>query len=375
VPFEARTSTGDAKTMLTTRTGSVATGACPTWVIPNVGGFGYYRYALDAREWTAFAKVLPRQDAATKLGFLANAWAGVKAGTLSPSVLLRLLPAFDGERERAVVDAELSVLAGVERQLVSEAARPAFAKYVTLRTVPHERGLAKLGVAGTEGMTAEEKEKETMLARASLFSAASYLADDPEKLREANEQAAQWLTGRGILSEDAARTVVTLGSRRAGAERIAAIVAAIKDAKDPYARKTAMLALGGFDDEALLDRGLDVLLTDAVASQDVLQVLADAMDHPRARVHAFDWMTRHWDTLKAKLPALDVGYAFSLAEMACTRSEVERVAAFFGPKVDQTEGARRPYDEAIEAATRCAALRESGQPDVDRFFEVRAKAR
>jgi hypothetical protein len=63
-----------------------------------------------------------------------------------------------------------------------------------------------------------------------------------------------------------------------------------------------------------------------------------------------------------------------MAELACTKGEIERVSSFFGPKVDAAEGAKRPYGEAIEGATLCAAFRESASPKVDAFFNVKRAA-
>jgi hypothetical protein len=44
----------------------------------------------------------------------------------------------------------------------------------------------------------------------------------------------------------------------------------------------------------------------------------------------------------------------------CTREQLDEASAFFSPKAAEIPGARRPLDEAIEAAGLCVALREHG---------------
>jgi len=341
--------------LLTEATSKVDLPKCPAWIDPNVGEYGYYRYSLDEKHWATFAGVIAKEDDSTRLAFAQNAWAQVEAGTLSPDTLLRLLPALDGESNRVVVDAEIEVLSQFSHELVSEAAAPAFARYVAARLLPHQRGLGANAQSPLTGKaTANAKSPEdAALERKSLFTA---LADPTS------------------VDGDLARVAVPMASRKAGADRIEALRNAMKTAKNPNDKKTALVGLAGFDDPALIDKALSVALTDEVRSQDVARVLWEAVQHPSSRIAATNWVLSHWDAIHTKLPGFLVGRTFGIASQACTKEEIERVSGFFGSKVPDVEGAARPYAEAIESATLCNALREKDGGTVDKFFNVKGKA-
>jgi aminopeptidase N len=364
IPVGLRTSQEELRVVLSDRSATFPMTRCPAWVVPNSGGDGYYRYSLDEKQWTALAAVLPRQDEATRLTFLTSLWAQVRAGTLGPDVLLRLLPALDTETSRVVLDSEMGVLFQLRHQLVSPEAAPAFARYVSARLLPHQRALAKASAKGQAG-------EDEALERRSLFSTLGQLGDDPSTLAEANKLTLMWLSDPARVDSDLARAAVVLGSRRAGPERIDALRAAMKRAKTPNDRKTALIGLAGFDDPSTLGRALAVALSDEIAIEDASTLIMAAVYRPSTRRAASDWVLNHWAELRAKLPGALAGRLFYVAGRACTGEEVDRASAFFTPKVDEVEGTRRPLAEALESASLCRTLREKAGAKVDRFFKVK----
>jgi alanyl aminopeptidase len=373
VPFDARSGPEEVKLLMKETTGTVALTKCPTALDANADGYGYYRYTLDEKAWTSLAANIESASVPMRLELLGNLWASVKSGAVSPDVLLRLLPRLDEDRARVVIDAEIEVLGAVSRQLVSPAALPAFLKYARARLAPHAKALDKLGPADVGGMSAADKEREGVLARSAIALALGALADDPTTLAEAGRASTGWLAHDGLVDDGPARVMVTLGSRKATGARITELRAAMKTAKNPYNRKTALYALGAFDDEALYEQAMNVLLTDEVPSGDVLEVIFDSIGRRSTRLLAFEWLTRHWDALKAKIPSFYAGEAFQLVGEACTRDEVKRFARFFDPKVSSVEGATGPYGEGLEGARLCTAMREHGSGAVDKFFGVKGK--
>jgi len=122
----------------------------------------------------------------------------------------------------------------------------------------------------------------------------------------------------------------------------------------------ALRALGGFDDLALLARGLDALLTDDIRTSDVSYLLGAAYGRRATRRAAETWVRQHWEELRKKLPgSLGAGLVAG-ASMACTKSELEDSAAFYTPRAAQIEGAQRRLDQELERAALCASLRAFG---------------
>ncbi len=369
IPVDLRLGQEEHRIQLATATGTYPLAKCPTWVDPNIGGFGYYRYSLDEKGWASFAGVIAKQDEAARLQFVESLWAQVRSGTLAPEVLLRHLPALDGETSRVVVDAEIDVLTQFAHELVSPAAAPGFAAYVSARLLPHQRAI----LAHKPAPKAPPNEDD-VLERRALFAALGWIANDPATLAEANKLTLAWLADPTSVDGDLARVAVPLGSRRAGPERIDALRAAMKAAKNPNDRKTALLGLSGFDDPGTLGKALAVALTDDVATQDVGILLLNAAHHPSTQEATTAWVMSNWDAVRAKLPGFLSGRAFGLAGRACTQADVDRAKAFFTPKTADVEGSARPLAEGLESASLCAALHEKDSGAVDKFFKGKGAA-
>src|SRR5439155_924491 len=120
---------------------SVST-ACPAWSFPNAGEAGYYRFSLPEKDMRAIARGRAELDVPSRIGFVANLWAQVRAGELGADAMLDTLSAFDDETDRNVVTLEADALSAAFDTLVSDAARPAFRTYVTARMAKQK---ARLG--------------------------------------------------------------------------------------------------------------------------------------------------------------------------------------------------------------------------------------
>ena len=97
VPFSARVQTGGTSTvvqqLLTGKQALIKLPACPDFVMPNAGGTGYWRYALDeasaAKLTVNFAKLSPGEQ----MVFVDSLVSGFGAGSVSAETLLSGLEA------------------------------------------------------------------------------------------------------------------------------------------------------------------------------------------------------------------------------------------------------------------------------------------
>jgi aminopeptidase N len=330
------------------------TGACPAWIHPNAGSAGYYRFALAASELLSLAKAYEKLDAPSRLGVVTNAWAMVRAGVLPPEQLLKILPPLDKENERVVVEEIAATLEQMNDALVEDGVRPEFRAYVTARLARHKKAL---------GWTPKPKEEEdkTLLRQTILFTMAD-VAQDPQTFAEAEPIAQAWLKDPQSVDDNAAQAAVPIASRRAGQARLDELRAALQKAKTPEQRMIALRAMYGFDDPQVLEKALDVFLTDELKPADAYYVIGVASGRRASRPTVVRWVKDRWDKLRAKLPNALGTPLVSVAGRVCTQGERDEAKAFFGPRAKDIEGAARPLAEALEAASLCAELRARGGP-------------
>jgi hypothetical protein len=259
---------------------------------------------------------------------------------------------FDKENERVVVEQIAGTLDQMNDALVEDGVRPEFRAYVAARLARHKKAL---------GWTPRPKEEEdkTLLRQSILFTMAD-VAQDAATLAEAEPIAQAWLKDPSSVDENAAQAAVPIASRRAGAARIDELRAVIQHAKTPEQRVIALRALYGFDDPQVLEKALDVFLTDDLKPIDVYYAIGVTNGRRASRPVVMRWVRDRWDKLKAKLPHSLAAPLVSVAGRVCSQAEKDEAKAFFEPRAKDIEGAERPLAEALEASSLCAELRAKG---------------
>jgi alanyl aminopeptidase len=333
---------------------------CPTWVFPNAGESGYYRFIASPRQLLTLAGAGRSLDVTDRIGLLSNIWAGVRSGSLAPSVMLEALPLFDGENNRLIVEQVVAILRAMDHTLVTDAARPDFRRYAAARLLPRKRSLgwepAKVGAG------AAPEDDERALARRSVLFGLGEIARDPETLREAEKLAERWLSDPASVASDTAAIAVPLASLQAGVARLAELRTAARNAGSIQDRTLALRSIGNFDDPTSLRQALDLTLTAELKLSELRYVFGGATRRRESIEVFYAWEKEHWTDLRARLTgALARGPMVDVVGGLCTREHLDEARTFFSPKADEMPGARRPLDEAMEGAGLCIALREHGE--------------
>ena len=356
-------------------------GKCPAWIHPNADQAGYYRFNQPLPGFSALAKASPQLDVRNRIGIVSNLWAQVRAGTMGADAALRILPTFDRETNRHVIEQVLETLNGMSDALVDDAARPAFRAYVMARLGAQKRKLGwtdlpvttKPGAAASAASGAKVEElsaaEERALLRKGVLLAMGELAEDAATLKEAEPFTARWLKDPTSVDGDLAQVAVELSAHNATPALLDELRAAARQAKTPQDRVIALRGMAAIDDKALLRRALDLMLTDEVKVQDMRYFFRTALSRRSSRPVVYEWVKSHWDGLRAKLPGPLGSRLVGIAGSLCTKFDRDDADAFFTPRAKAIEGATRPLAESLESAGICAELREKGSGAVSKYFK------
>jgi len=187
------------------------------------------------------------------------------------------------------------------------------------------------------------------------------MARDAGTLREAEALAARWLKDPSSVASDTAAIAVPLASLPAGAARLADLRTAAHNASSTQDRILALRSMGMFDDAPMLRQALDLALTDEIKLSEIRYVFGAAAGRRESVDLFYAWEKERWNDLRARLPgALGRGPMTDIVGGLCTREQLDEARAFFSPRAAEIPGAKRPLDEALEAAGLCVALRGHG---------------
>ncbi len=340
--------------------------SCPAWVYPNANQAGYYRFLVERDKLFALAHGAHSLDPSERLGLVSNAWAGVRQGAIAPGALLDLLPVFDGETNRFIVDEILDVLRGVDHALVEDDARTAYQKYALARLAGRKRALGWWPPNGRE-----EEDDDRALERRSVLWALGEEANDEATLAEADRYATAWLRNRANVSADTAAVAVPLASMRAGEARLRELREAARSASTPEDRVVAIRAMGTFDDPDVLRKAFDLTLGEELKLSEWRYLFGAAVGHRVARPVLYAWEKENWAKLRARAPNSVGRGMVDVAGTMCSIADRDDARAFFDAATQGMEGVKRPLDEGIESAGLCVALRQHGAAEVTQYLKRR----
>jgi len=338
--------------------------SCPAWVYPNTGETGYYRFLLEGSRLMALARGSRALAPIDRLGLVSNAWAEVRQGAIGAGVLLDMLPTFDAEMNRNVVDQIASTLDGIDRALVDDDVRDAFQQWVAARMATRKASL------GWEPLPNEDEDRT--IERRTVLWVSGELANDEATLNEAGQYAESWLRDPTAVPPDTAAVAVPLASIKAGGSRLYELRSAATTAKTPEDRALAIRAMGAFDDPVLLRRALDLALTDELKLSELRYLFGSAAAHRAARPVLYAWEKENWSKLRTRLPgSFGGGLLIDVASSMCTAAARDDAREFFPQATRDMEGVARSLDEALESAGLCIALRDRGAAEVTRYLRHR----
>jgi hypothetical protein len=268
-----------------------------------------------------------------------------------------VLPTFDGETNRVVIDQLSSVVEDMDRSLVDDGDRPAFRRWVAARFA------GKKAMLGWE--PAKKEDDDHALARHSVLFAMGHLARDAATLDQAEKYAQKWLKDPTSVPSDTASVAVPLASIRAGASRLDELRAAAKSVKTPQDRIVAIRAMSWFDDPTVLKKAFDVGLTDEIRLGELRYLFGSALGRREAAPVLFVWEKDNWGKIRAHIPgSRGAGMLVGVAGAMCTKAEHDDAKAFFEPAIVAMEGVKRSLEERLEQASLCTALREHSAANV-----------
>jgi cytosol alanyl aminopeptidase len=327
---------------------------CPAFVYANAGEEGYYRVQLGEQALAPLARALGRLPERERFGVVSNAFAAVRSGDLPAPAFLELLSKLGGEKSRVVWSEIVDALRAIDRALITDAARPAFARFVRELGGPTAR---RLGWRDTP-----KESDDDHFMRESVLDTLGELGEDDATLAEAGRLARKWLAApaaAGGVSSDLARIALPLAAKRGDSDLWQQMFAVFKAPATPEIRLLALAGLTGFEDRALVERTLALLLDGTIKPHDIRYVFPGIGLQRATRDVAQAWLQAHFDQMTAKLPSSGIGRLIRAGAGLCDAERVRTFDAFMTARMTKLEGVDKELRQTVEEAMRCVALAEA----------------
>lgn len=340
---------------------------CPAWLLGNDGFSGYYRTAhAPALTATLLEPGKAPVSKAERVGLLLDVAALVSTGDVLAADALTLASRYAGDDEPELVRSSIAIVNGVA-PFVPRERQDAFASLVRDLYGRRAREL---------GWTARPSDSDDVqLLRSRIMQAVGLRGRDPEVIREALALAKGWLDGKSQLPPDGVEPVLRVAAQSGDRNYFDRLLAEARTSPDRKRRELALMGLDAFRAPEIVPSALAIVLDERIDVRESLRLLFGLARQPETRTAAYEFLVKHYDAIKARLPqgsAMDFSAFLPMVGSGfCDAGKRAEVEAFFAPRVKGTSGGPRNLAQTLETIELCAAQRQVQEPSVSAYLAQR----
>lgn len=369
IPMCVRYGTSDGSSvschMLDQATGSmVLVGASqPTWVMPNANASGYYRFGLGKADLASLSRQIVSLADTEQLAYADAVSASFRHGDLDAADVLAAFKPLTTAKTREVVTAPLGQIEWIYRnEAVTDAQRTRLATWAKEAYLPR---LQQLGYTRKAG----EPDGDSLL-RSTLAGALAFDFKLPEVraalLKQGDAALKPAADGRldlGAADPDLLGDALGVAVQERGKPAVDALIAELPKTSDPALRNAILGGLSAAQEPILANQVRDFALTPQVKVGEMAALLRGGRDSAAQRDALWQWFTGHYPQILARTGSFAGGALPALAGGdSCSKAEVDRLQAFFKPRVNDAAGAARGLAQTSESGLLCAALKARQEP-------------
>lgn len=333
-------------------------GTCPDWVLPNADARGYYRFHVSSADLDRLGDALTALSPPEQLVYADALSSGFMGGTITAATLLDAMPILANSDVPQVATALLVPFDWIREHLGDARMRPLLDAYALRLYAPR---LQHLGYRHREGEPGTATAMRTRLAE---FLAMT--VRDPAVRGELAKQgrSALGLDGAGApdltrADPDVLRTALKVAVQSGGTAAFDAASNALASSRDTSQRYALLAALGSTRDPQLGVRARHLGLTAAVQIGEMSSLYGAQIDEPENRAAMWQWMQKHFDAYRERLPAFAQSRVPStVAGGRCSAEAAHELGQFMAPRIKQLIGGERGLSQTLESIRQCGALRE-----------------
>lgn len=356
---------------------TIALKYCPTWVMPNADGAGYYRFALDRASWKALAQSADALNDKEILATFDSLDAGVDTGTLDLDEYLddaKLLMARNGGN--ITWDAARSLmprLIWIKNSMTTPQSRPVVEAFIADLYRPL---LDKVGLDNTTPFAKQNPVEATLLRDPAVAMVAVEGRAQPVRGELARRGAAYVGVGENgdgklhpeVIDADIIGEALGVAVQDLGAPVVDAIFALLRTERDGTVRSRLLVALTRATDPALAARVRDFALSKELRANEIPTLVYGSMAERDNVKDAWAWFKKNYEPIRSIMPTFGRSGLAGMGGRFCDPVLRAEYRDFFRPRIAGLVGGKRIFDATLENIDHCAALASTQRGKVAAYF-------
>ncbi|MFY0562954.1 ERAP1-like C-terminal domain-containing protein [Archangium lansingense] len=357
-----------ACTLLSSSTGELELPfqGCPSWLLLNAGGTGYYRVSYSREQLAQLLSAAPGTlSTSERLALLTDVKAAVDRGDVPLGEAMKLVPATAADPHRLILQRGMQLLSDIKLDRLPEADRPLYRAWLRDLYAPRARALGWTPKPG-EG-------DEVKQLRSALLGVAAVGGQDPALIQEGSRLARAFLADRKAVHPEVAWTAVRVAARSGDRALFDTLLAQARTAKDRNERVRLLSTLGAFRDPALVKEALALVAGDEFDVRETTSILYQAFFSAESREQAWDFYRQNFDALSSRMRSDELNGLIGMVGDLCDEQRRAEAEAFLRSRVEKIEGGPRSLARSLESIQLCMESERRNQPGVREFLRTRGK--
>ena len=336
--------------------------SCPTRVLPNADGAGYYRFSMEDSGWSSLIADASDLAASEALVFADSLDAAFRAGEVTAETYVAGIAVLANHPAWDVADAATGHLEAITNVIETDQLAPvelAFRKMVRPR-------FAAIGDATDSGSALLRQRMQRFLI---------VMANDQAMREPLAKQAAARIGLDGDPDPSAAdaselETIFSIGVQDIGEPFFDLLLEQALASEDPAFRGSATGALARVEDPALVKKLQAVLLSGDFKGTEFLRIMFRQMIRAATTELTYAWFKENDEAIIELIPqSFRSSVVPGFGGAFCTAQRANDWEAFVHSHADKIPGYERDLAQATESVRLCAALRESKASELVTAFE------
>ncbi|HYL92969.1 MAG TPA: M1 family metallopeptidase [Alphaproteobacteria bacterium] len=333
---------------------------CSPWVFANSNAVGYYRTQYSAPALRALNQVVMQElTTAERMSLLNDQAALTISGQTSVGDLLDLIGALNQDSQAPVVDGYRPVLTGINNYLVNAGSREAYHAWVRSNFRPM---MEKIGWKPAPGETDDHR-----LLRGDLFEILGKVGEDPETIKRSTMLARQYLKDPSSVDASMARQALEVAARFGDAALFDEYLAGLERVLAPEQYYNLTIAMAEFRDPQLVDRLLQMGISDRVRNQDAARLISNVLTVRDNQQLAWPWVKAHWAEVEKKVTMSSGGEIVAATGRFCDAGSRDDAQKFFAEH--KLASVERTLKQAAERADGCIRFREQQEGNLAKWLQ------
>jgi alanyl aminopeptidase len=332
----------------------LADAECPQWVLPNAGGSGYYRWALDDVAWAALIDDFDLLMPVEALSAVDSAFAAFEADKLDEVNLLNIVAASSRARSRQVITAPLPYLRKFVSHYFSLADKEKFLEFARELYQP----IIERSVNSTDG--------DAQLLYTDLISFMALTALDPDARSRLLQMAHAFTGFESVRNGDAMPSdlyypALAVAIQDSDTSFLPRLVKFRSELDDPLFENASASAVGRVTNPDLLGAVHELALGEQMGPREAFDMISLALSEPALRDQHWIWLRENFPAVVDKIPAQWRRSMPSMANVFCDQNKLGELRKLFDEHGELVAGYRRSLNQTEEQIRLCIALRGQGK--------------